>query len=128
MFPYENLQVHTKAKLFNKKLRVQLRDLSRDPYILDQLNRASFSILLNIAEGSGRITPRDQAHFYTIARGSTFECASILDYLYDPEHTEHKHFISYFNDLEEISKMLFALIRNNRSRKNSPQFGQKILK
>ena len=122
MFAYEGLEVYEKAKLFNKKLRTHLRELSGDPYILDQLNRASFSILLNIAEGSGRITPRDQAHFFVIARGSTFECSSILDYVKGETGIEEKYIRIYYNDLEEISKMLFALIKNNRSRKNTSQF------
>jgi hypothetical protein len=40
----------------------------------DQLDRASVSIVLNIAEGSGRFTPAEKAHFYLIARGSAMEC------------------------------------------------------
>ena len=47
----------------------------------DQLDRASVSIVLNLAEGAGRRTPRDKAHFFTIARGSSTECAAILDLL-----------------------------------------------
>ena len=34
----------------------------------DQLDRASVSIVLNVAEGAGRRTARDKAHFFTIAR------------------------------------------------------------
>jgi four helix bundle protein len=45
----------------------------------DQLDRASISIALNIAEGAGRFSPRDKAHFYAIARGSATECAAIVD-------------------------------------------------
>jgi four helix bundle protein len=44
----------------------------------DQLDRASVSIVLNIAEGSGRFTPAEKAHFYLIARGSTMECLAAL--------------------------------------------------
>lgn len=39
----------------------------------DQLDRASVSIVPNIAEGSGRFAPAEKAHFYLIARGSAME-------------------------------------------------------
>jgi len=45
----------------------------------DQLDRASISVPLNIAEGSGRSTPRERARHYTIARGSAVECLACLD-------------------------------------------------
>jgi len=45
----------------------------------DQLDRASVSIALNIAEGAGRFSPPDKARFYAIARGSATECAAIVD-------------------------------------------------
>jgi four helix bundle protein len=47
----------------------------------DQLDRASVSIVLNIAEGAGRRTPADKAHFFTISRGSATECAAVLELL-----------------------------------------------
>lgn len=45
----------------------------------DQLDRASVSIALNVAEGAGRVSWPDKARFYAIARGSSTECAAILD-------------------------------------------------
>jgi four helix bundle protein len=47
----------------------------------DQLDRASVSIVLNIAEGAGRRFAREKAQFYSIARGSATECAAVLDLL-----------------------------------------------
>jgi four helix bundle protein len=47
----------------------------------DQLDRASVSIVLNIAEGSGRFAPAEKAHFYRIARGSAMECLAALSLL-----------------------------------------------
>ena len=47
----------------------------------DQLDRASISIVLNIAEGCGRRSPADKGRFYSMARGSATECAAVLDLL-----------------------------------------------
>jgi four helix bundle protein len=47
----------------------------------DQLDRASASIVLNLAEGVGRTSAPDQAHFFAIARGSALESAAIFDLL-----------------------------------------------
>jgi four helix bundle protein len=47
----------------------------------DQLDRASISVPLNVAAGSGRSTPRERARHYTIARGSAVECLACLDLL-----------------------------------------------
>jgi len=46
--------------------------------LADQLRRASAGIPLTIAEGVPR-RGADRARFYVMARGSTAECASILD-------------------------------------------------
>jgi four helix bundle protein len=45
----------------------------------DQLERAGTSIVLNIAEGAGRISKPDRARFFAIARGSATECAALID-------------------------------------------------
>jgi four helix bundle protein len=49
--------------------------------VKDQLERASLSVVLNIAEGSGRRSRRDKARFYTSARGSATEVAALMDVL-----------------------------------------------
>ncbi len=45
----------------------------------DQLRRAGLSIPNNIAEGNGRKTERESNNFYNIAKGSAYECISILE-------------------------------------------------
>jgi four helix bundle protein len=49
--------------------------------VRDQLERASLSIVLNIAEAGGRRSRRDKARYYMIARGSATEVAALLDVL-----------------------------------------------
>ena len=46
--------------------------------ITNQLRRAAYSISANIAEGFGRDTKKDKAHFYTMAYGSLLEVKNFL--------------------------------------------------
>jgi len=48
-------------------------------HLRDQLLRASSSVVLNLAEGSGKRTPQDQRRFYSISFGSLRECRAILE-------------------------------------------------
>lgn len=111
MFDFEKLEVYKKAKSFNVGVLNFLKQQKVHKTIDNQLRRASFSILLNIAEGSGRFTKADKKHFYVIARGSVFECAAIYDYLIEVKVIDQASHISQTQQLEEISKMLFAIIR-----------------
>lgn len=56
-----------------------------------QLQRASISICTNIAEGSGRNSDRDFAHFLEQAYGSLMEVASILYLAFDLHYIERPH-------------------------------------
>ena len=111
MFDFEKLFVYTKAKDFNKKVNSLLSTYNLDKTTNDQLRRASFSIMLNIAEGSGRFSKPDKRNFYVISRGSAFECVAIFDYLKDINVIEEEDFKQFYSDLEEISKMLFTIIK-----------------
>lgn len=48
-------------------------------YIKDQLKPASLSIVLNITEGTGRLTPNERKRFYTISLGSLRESQCLLE-------------------------------------------------
>ena len=67
--------------------------------------------MLNIAEGSSRFSNRDRKNFLVIARGSAFECVAIMEYLLEVKEISHDTFTDYENKLDEISRMLFGLIR-----------------
>ena len=45
----------------------------------DQLERASLSTVLNIAEGAGRRSRKDKRRHYAVARGSAMESAAVVD-------------------------------------------------
>ena len=111
MFDFEKLEVYSKAKQFNSTVSLFLENVRVSKNKKDQLERAAFSIMLNIAEGTGRFTKPDKKNFYIIARGSAFECVAIFDYLTDQNLIGQEKFNEFYSMLEEISKMLYALIR-----------------
>ena len=55
------------------------RQLKLPGHLKDQLERAAASVVLNLAEGTGRPTRPDKRKFYNIALGSLRECQAVLD-------------------------------------------------
>jgi four helix bundle protein len=46
---------------------------------VDQFKRASFRVVLNIAEGAGKLKQADKQSYFLIARGSVMECGALFD-------------------------------------------------
>lgn len=75
----EKLEVYTLALELHAFAASKVPTLSR--VLKDQLERASLSVVLNIAEGGGRRSRKDKARHYTYARGSATEVAASFDVL-----------------------------------------------
>ncbi|MCO5948308.1 four helix bundle protein [Mucilaginibacter flavidus] len=116
MFDFENLEVYKKAKAFNSVVgKMILTNPSLDGTTKNQLRRASLSIVLNIAEGTSRFSKADRKNFCVVARCSAFECVAVLDILKDDGVLAPDLFTTLYKQAEEISKMLFAMIKNLES-------------
>ncbi len=112
MFDFEKLTVYQKAKAFNKEIACWLRNNPKiDAITRDQLRRAALSIPLNIAEGTGRFTPKDRRNFYVIARSSVFEVAAILDILKDDAAIEPMLCGKLYQEADELSRILFVMVK-----------------
>jgi four helix bundle protein len=113
MFDFEKLDVYQVIKGNNSKvLKFIFSHPSLDLYIKDQWKRANMSIVLNLAEGTGRMTNSDKKHFLTIARGSVFESVAILETVKELNLIEENIFKEFYDSYEQISKMLLGMIRS----------------
>ena len=96
MFDFKKLTVYQKSKQFNLMVNTFLLNNKLDRNTHDQLKRAAFSIMLNIAEGAGRFTKPDKRNFYIISRGSAFECVAIFDFLKDLNWVSQEEFNVFY--------------------------------
>ena len=77
----------------------------------DQLIRSSSSVVLNLAEGTHRLTPRDRRKFFNIAYSSLRETEAILT-LVVPNNSELLSLVSH------VGACIYNLIRHYNKKLN----------
>lgn len=112
---HEKLTVYQRSLEFLEMLEAVFPKIPKGLAARDQLDRASTSIPLNIAEGNGKFSGPDRCRFFDIARGSTLECAACLDVLLVKKALEQSDVIEGKKLLREIVSMLVGLIKSNAS-------------
>ena len=80
-FDHERLKAYQEALRFVAFVGPIIDELSAKLSAKDQLDRASTSIALNLAEGNGKRSAAERCRYFDIARGSGVECAACLDVL-----------------------------------------------
>jgi len=115
-FDHEKLKVYQSAIAFITWSSDLLIEVTAKAAVKDQLDRASTSVALNIAEGNGKFGIKDRCRFLDFARGSALECAACLDVLVAKRLLEAGAVLSGKQQLLEIVSMLMGLIRNLSAR------------
>ncbi len=110
-FDHEKLDVYQEAIAFCGWLGEFLGAISAKAAAKDQLDRASTSIPLNIAEGNGKFSAKDRARFFEVARGSALECAACLDVLLARKLASEEQVVTAKERLARIVQMLVGLLR-----------------
>lgn len=116
MTTFRNLNVYIKSKELVKQVYELLKTFPKEEQfaLSDQLRRAVISIPSNIAEGSGRNSQKDQAHFYNIAYGSLMEVFSQLDVACDLGYLTQEEFSKFEILINEEAKMLSGVINKRK--------------
>jgi len=113
LFDHEKLDVYQESLAFVAWLEPLLQKLPKSGAVRDQLDRASTSIVLNLAEGNGKFTSPDRCRFFDISRGSALERAAALDVLASQGRCELSVVVSGKERLRRIVSMLVGLIKAN---------------
>ncbi|MEW6053097.1 MAG: four helix bundle protein [Nitrospirota bacterium] len=114
-FAFEDLEVWKKAVEFANTVINLTEDMKteRKHYrLIEQLEAASTSVALNIAEGKGRYSKKEFIQFLYIARGSLYETITLLVIFLHREWISDAQ-LNEIKDLgDRIGKMLSSLINS----------------
>ena len=111
MHDYKKLDVWKLAMEFAKEIYEVTESLPADERfgLTSQIKRCAVSIPSNIAEGAGRNSKKEFAHFLSIALGSTFELETQLLLADKLRLIEDIGIENQLNNLEKIGKMIYSL-------------------
>ncbi len=115
-FDHEKLNVYQASLKFVTWATELISNVQVKAAVKDQLDRASTSVPLNIAEGNGKFAIRDRCRYLDFARGSALECAACLDVLVAKQLTDTSTIAEGKQQLFEIVSMLMGLINSLTAR------------
>ncbi len=112
-FDFEGFPVYKDAIGFIEEVDGFLESMPQKGNIrlIDQLQRASTSIVLNIAEGAGRYHKADKKNFYIMARGSVYECVACFQILLSKKLISAEEHSAFYIALNNLAKQLSAMIK-----------------
>lgn len=110
-FDHEKLIVYQEALVFCAWVGDLLETTQIKASVRDQIDRASTSIPLNIAEGNAKFSSKDRCRFLEIAAGSTLECAACLDVMVARKIVDAGQVISAKERLVKIHNLTMGLLR-----------------
>ena len=117
MNSFRNLNAYIKAKELVSIVYALIKNFPKEEQyaLCDQLRRAVISITSNLAEGSGRMTIKDQSHFYIMAYGSLMEVLAQLDVACDLGYITKEEFQHLENLVDIEAKLLTGLVNKRNS-------------
>ena len=116
-FDHEKLIVYQTSIQFVSWTTNLLERVPPSSAIYKQVDRASTSVPLNLAEGNGKFTEADRCRYFDIARGSALECVAALDVMVARRLITAEVCEEGKGFLFQIVSMLVGLIRANSSKR-----------
>ena len=114
---FEDIQAWQKARQVTRNIYEITSEgsFAKDYGLSNQIQRASVSIMANIAEGFGRHSDKEFANFLNIAHGSVSEVQSHLYVALDLKYIDEDSFNKLYDMLNQISRMTLVLAQHLRT-------------
>ena len=79
--------------------------------LADQWRRATYSVILNIAEGASRYGPKEFRRFLDIARASLHEVETVFEVVLALGYLSHEQLKPAVEKRDQCARMVFGLLR-----------------
>jgi four helix bundle protein len=118
LFSFEKLEVWQIARKLAKDIYSVTRDFPKEERyeLVQQMRRSALSICTNLAEGTTRLTPKDQARFSIIAFSSMMELLNHLIVSFDLGYIDEKKLTEFRERIQPLSVKIANLKRSQLSR------------
>ncbi|MHB8132787.1 MAG: four helix bundle protein [Anaerolineaceae bacterium] len=109
---YKDLLVWQKSLEFANKvidITENLQTTRSHFRLIEQIEASATSVPMNIAEGKGRISPKEYKHFLIIARGSLYETMTLVEIFKLRKWVSEDDYNLLISEAIQITKMLNSL-------------------
>jgi four helix bundle protein len=105
---FEELKVWNSARAFNREVYqlTRKREFARDYAMVDQMRRASLSVMNNIAEGFEKYRRNEFLQFLSVSKGSAGEIRSMLYAAFDVGYLDESTFQSMLCEAENLGRAI----------------------
>jgi len=113
IYSSEKLEVYQLARKYKIDIKLTSRLFPKEERfeLISQINRSSASISANLAEGSGRASNFDQAHFTNMSYSTGLETIDHLNTALDMEYINEEKYTELRIKLDAILNKLNALYK-----------------
>ena len=110
-YNYKNLEAYKESKTLVKMVYGVLKQFPKEEtYALcDQLRRAAISVPSNLAEGSGRTSAKDQAHFIEMSYGSLMEVDCQIEIAQELGYISESELAMLAKQVDRVATLLSGL-------------------
>ncbi|VXA96738.1 Four helix bundle protein [Flavobacterium sp. 9R] len=121
IYSFEKLEVYQLARQFKVEIKLLSQTFPKEERfeLVSQINRSSASIAANLAEGSGRSSNLDQAHFTNMSFSTGLETIDHLNTALDLHYIDEQKYTDMRIKLDAILNKLNALYKYQANNKET---------